>query len=224
MRGRITRARAARRRRRDRRRARLPEPAGQAELSVAAEPYTDVATHVRDELRRVVAAPRVSDPPRLAQETGAASATTSSGPTDMGRLFAPARGAAAAGADDAGAEQVLEQWLAAHEQIEARIRATIEARVRSPLVDLIRTFELTQRQWSTLDVRAAARDRSEPRAGLSLPRARPELPRARRPPARAARLRHAADALADGARSVAELAAAALPAARLSRRRSRATR
>ena len=30
------------------------------------------------------------------------------------------------------------------------IRATIEARVRSPLIDIIRMFKLTQRQWATL--------------------------------------------------------------------------
>src|SRR6185312_15262116 len=71
------------------------------------------------------------------------------GPEDMGRLFAQARGAGGS-EDDAGAQQVLDAWLAMHEQVEARIRATIASRVRSPLVDLIRVFELTPRQWSTL--------------------------------------------------------------------------
>src|SRR5262249_45704144 len=52
--------------------------------------------------------------------------------------------------DDSGASQVLEQWLDAHRRVEARIRATIEAKVSSPLVDVIRTFELTQRQWAVL--------------------------------------------------------------------------
>ncbi|MEO8699770.1 MAG: AAA family ATPase, partial [Kofleriaceae bacterium] len=45
---------------------------------------------------------------------------------------------------------MLEQWLAAHKACEARIRATVEAGVRSPLVDLIRVFALTPRQWSAL--------------------------------------------------------------------------
>jgi hypothetical protein len=85
----------------------------------------------------------------------------------MGRLFAAARGEAAA--DDSNASDVLEQWLAQHRLTEARIRATIErasaggavgaaaagdsaseSKARSPLADVIRIFELTPRQWSTL--------------------------------------------------------------------------
>ena len=72
------------------------------------------------------------------------------GPADMGRLFAAARGDVAADADDSGAELVLEQWLAQHNLTEARIRATIDGNVSSSLVDVIRTFDLTPRQWSTL--------------------------------------------------------------------------
>jgi hypothetical protein len=115
---------------------------------VAAEPYTDVATHVRDELRRVWL--RLEYQIRLGwrKDTGRTSEELV-GPEDMGRLFSLARGTAPA-PNDSGAEQVLEQWLAAHDATEARIRATIDARVRSPLVDVIRTFELSQRQWSTL--------------------------------------------------------------------------
>ncbi len=114
---------------------------------MAAEPYTDAATHVRDELRRVWL--RLEYQIRLGwrKETGLIG-DDQIGPEDMGRLFATARGTAAP--TDSGAEQVLEQWLAAHDQTEARIRATIEQRVHSPLVDLIRTFGLTQRQWATL--------------------------------------------------------------------------
>ena len=132
---------------------------------MAAEPYTDVATHVRDELRRAWL--RLEYQIRLGWREGASgdrSADDVVGPEDMGRLFAAARGAAPP-ADEAGATQVLEQWLALHEQTEARIRATIDARdplaagradprVRAdaaPVVDA--------------DVRAAARGRSEPRAG-----------------------------------------------------------
>src|SRR5690606_6169165 len=63
-------------------------------------------------------------------------------------------------------------------------------------------------------VRADARARPEPRAGLPLPRPRSELPQPRRPAAPAAPPRPTADPLDDGARSVAELAAVALPAAR----------
>lgn len=115
---------------------------------MAAEPYTDVATHVRDELRRVWL--RLEYQIRL----GWRKETTSVGeevvgPEDMGRMFSAARGAATPGGDT-GAETVLEQWLAAHQATEERIRATIQAGIRSPLVDIIKTFGLTQRQWATL--------------------------------------------------------------------------
>ena len=117
---------------------------------MAAEPYTDVASHVRDELRRAWL--RLEYQIRLGWRREVSAAKVGEDivtPDDMGRLFAQARGAAT-GADDAGAQQVLDAWLAMHEQVEDRIRATIAARVRSPLVDLIRVFELTARQWSTL--------------------------------------------------------------------------
>jgi hypothetical protein len=117
---------------------------------VTAEPYTDVATHVRDELRRAWL--RLEYQIRLGWRREATAAQVGEdivGPDDMGALFAQARGAAAPGADT-GAAQVLDNWLVAHEATEARIRATIDARLRSPLVDIIRTFELTARQWSTL--------------------------------------------------------------------------
>jgi hypothetical protein len=117
---------------------------------VTAEPYTDVATHVRDELRRAWL--RLEYQIRLGWRREVSAAKVGEdviGPEDMGALFAQARGASAAG-DDTGAAQVLESWLAVHEATEARIRATIDARLRSPLVDIIRTFELTARQWSTL--------------------------------------------------------------------------
>jgi len=117
---------------------------------MAAEPYTDVASHVRDELRRAWL--RLEYQIRLGWRREVSAAKVGEdvvGPDEMGRLFAQARGATT-GADDAGAQQVLDAWLAMHEQVEARIRATIAARVRSPLVDLIRVFELTARQWSTL--------------------------------------------------------------------------
>ena len=113
------------------------------------EPYTDVATHVRDELRRAWLRLEYEIRSTWRREATAAKVGEDVvGPDDMGRLFAQARGAAAT--EDAGAQQVLDTWLAMHEQVEGRIRATIAARVRSPLVDVIRTFELTARQWSTL--------------------------------------------------------------------------
>ncbi|HWO23417.1 MAG TPA: ATP-binding protein [Kofleriaceae bacterium] len=113
------------------------------------EPYTDVATHLRDELRRAWL--RVEYQVRLAWTKGRAAAVTDDviGPTEIGRLFAAARGETPTG-DDAGAATLLEQWLAAHKTCEARIRATVDANLRSPLVDLIRIFSLTPRQWSTL--------------------------------------------------------------------------
>ena len=119
---------------------------------MGAEPYTDVATHVRDELRRVwlrleyqIRAgwrPRVGDAGPATQSNGPL------GPDEMGRLFALARGAAPDASS--GAEEVLQQWMAAHAHVQARIDATLAAGVRSPLVDVIRTFELSERQWSTL--------------------------------------------------------------------------
>jgi hypothetical protein len=113
-----------------------------------AEPYTDVAAHLRDELRRAWL--RVEYQVRLGWTKGRAAVTDDLvGPTEIGRLFAAARGEAPAG-DDGGAAAVLEQWLAAHRACEARIQATVDANVRAPLVDLIRTFGLTPRQWSTL--------------------------------------------------------------------------
>ena len=191
---------------------------------MGAEPYTDVATHVRDELRRAWL--RLEYQIRLGWRKAdrASPAKTSSGPRTWAGC-SPPRAARPRPTTTAAPRQVLEQWLAVHAQIEARIRATIERAARvaarrpdphvrpdaAPVVDA--------------DVRAAARGRSEPRARLSLPRARLDLPRARRPAARAARLRHAADALADGARSVGELAAAALsPASTWRAARRRPTR
>jgi SpoVK/Ycf46/Vps4 family AAA+-type ATPase len=120
---------------------------GTDHAAMTAEPYTDVSAHMRDELRRVWL--RVEYQIRLGwrKESGLVGEDII-GPEDMGRLFAAARGATTAG--DSGAELVLEQWLAAHQATEARIRATIDAKIRSPLVDVIRTFGLTQRQWSAL--------------------------------------------------------------------------
>ena len=117
------------------------------------EPYRDAASHLRDELRRAWL--RVEYEVRLGWSRGAqpAAATTDVvGPTEIGRLFATARGER--GGDEAGAQQVLAQWLELHRAVEARIAASIAAslaaRARSPLVDLMRAFGLTPRQWSTL--------------------------------------------------------------------------
>src|SRR5262245_26421933 len=95
------------------------------------EPYTDVAAHLRDELRRAWL--RVEYQVRLAWTKGRTTAATDDvmGPTEIGRLFAAARGETPA-SDDAGAAALLEQWLAAHRACEARIRATVDANVRSP--------------------------------------------------------------------------------------------
>jgi AAA+ superfamily predicted ATPase len=115
---------------------------------MSAEPYADVAAHLRDELRRAWL--RIEYQVRLAWTKGRQAAPDDvMGPTEIGRLFAAARGDAAQ-ADDAGAQTLLDQWLLAHRNCEARIRATVDANVRSPLVDLIRTFGLTPRQWSSL--------------------------------------------------------------------------
>jgi hypothetical protein len=113
------------------------------------QPYPDVATHVRDELRRAWL--RVEYQIRLAWTKAPRSPEADHvvGPDDMGQLFAAARGEPIAN-EESGAPQVLEQWLEAHRRIEARIRATIDAKIASPLVELIRTFELSPRQWASL--------------------------------------------------------------------------
>ena len=116
-----------------------------------AQPYTDVTAHVRDELRRAWL--RVEYQIRTSwMRTPRTSDDLSSGPEDMGALFAAARGEPTTH-DESGAPQVLEQWLELHRRIEARIRTTLDAvgtGASSPLVELIRTFELTPRQWAAL--------------------------------------------------------------------------
>jgi hypothetical protein len=112
-------------------------------------PYTDVATHVRDELRRAWL--RVEYQIRSGWTRGGTTKLADEatvGPEDMGALFAVARGEQTT--DEAGANLILDQWIDTHRKVEARIKATIEQRVRSPLVDVIRVFELTARQWSAL--------------------------------------------------------------------------
>ena len=113
------------------------------------EPYTDVATHVRDELRRAWL--RLEYEIRIGwrREASAANiATDILGPEDMGRLFAQARGAPAS--DDAETRQVFDAWLAKYDEVEARIRATLDVGARMPLLQLRATFGLTARQWATL--------------------------------------------------------------------------
>jgi hypothetical protein len=118
---------------------------------VTAELYRDAASHLRDELRRAWL--RVEYEIRLGWargqlSSGAAPASDVVSPTDIGRLFAAARGER--GVDEAGAQAVLTQWLELHKTVEARIAASTAAKIRAPLIDLLRAFELTPRQWSTL--------------------------------------------------------------------------
>ena len=112
-------------------------------------PYPDAATHLRDELRRAWL--RVEYQIRAGwtrSGTSKLGGDATVGPEDMGALFAAARGEATA--DEAGAKHLLDQWLETHRRTEARIRATIEQRTHAPLIELIRVFGLTPRQWSTL--------------------------------------------------------------------------
>jgi SpoVK/Ycf46/Vps4 family AAA+-type ATPase len=120
-----------------------------------AEPYADAATHLRDELRRVWLRVEYQIRRGWARGTVARGADDDGPqvwtPGDVGRLFEVAHDdAARAGADDAGAAQVLERWLALHRSIDARTAATAAARTPIPLLELARRFELSPRQWATL--------------------------------------------------------------------------
>jgi len=115
-------------------------------MGAVAEPYADVAVHVRDELRRVWL--RLEYQIRLGWRRESGLTQDVIGPEDLGRLFSMARGMHEVA--DTGTEQLMKQWVAASELVEARIRATRAANVRSPLVDVIRTFDLSERQWATL--------------------------------------------------------------------------
>ncbi|HEY4181196.1 MAG TPA: ATP-binding protein [Kofleriaceae bacterium] len=115
------------------------------------QPYADVSEHLRDELRRAWL--RVEYQIRLGWTKGQAAQLASEdvvGPQDMGKLFAAARGEGEAANDEAGAQTILERWLDAHRTTEARIKATIAAGTKSPLIDILKTFKLTPRQWSVL--------------------------------------------------------------------------
>jgi hypothetical protein len=106
-----------------------------------AEPYTDVETHLRDELRRAWL--RVE---YLTRQMG--QKTEQIGTDDIAKLFAAAAGAKVS--DDESTTRALEQWRAKHEEVEERIAASIEQQIASPLVDIIRIFGLSSRQWGTL--------------------------------------------------------------------------
>ncbi|MBA3541306.1 MAG: AAA family ATPase [Deltaproteobacteria bacterium] len=115
------------------------------------EPYADVAVHLRDELRRAWL--RVEYQIRLGWTKAPAAEVAEEaavGPADIGRLFAAARGERPPTGDDAGAATVLAQWLELHRMVEGKLRSAIDAKARSPLLDLISTFDLTPRQWATL--------------------------------------------------------------------------
>jgi hypothetical protein len=114
---------------------------------VSAEPYADAASLLRDELRRAwlrveyqIRLGWSREPPQLATDTVT--------PTDIGKLFAAARGEVTA--DDTGAAAVLEQWLAVHRAVETRLAATVAGGGRLPILELLRAFQLTPRQWSAL--------------------------------------------------------------------------
>ena len=114
------------------------------------QPYASIGEHVGDELRRVWL--RVEYQIRLGWTKGQPTHLGDEaiiGPEDMGRIFAAARGETPAADDESGAQTVFAQWLEAHREIEARLRATVEART-STLAELIRVFRLTPRQWATL--------------------------------------------------------------------------
>lgn len=120
-----------------------------------AEPYTDANAHLRDELRRVWL--RVEYQIRRGWSRGTVARNDGEDspsvyrPEDIGRLFDAAQSDhLRAGGDDAGAQEILNRWLELHRSIEERLKASRDARVRIPLIQLQRTFELGPRQWATL--------------------------------------------------------------------------
>jgi hypothetical protein len=115
-------------------------------------PYTDVATHLRDELQRAWLRIEYQIRAGWRNEVSVASGRVQNVVLDrdeVAKLFVSWRGHAAS-ENVAGAEQALKLWLEDHAHVEARIQATLEATQRSPLVELIRVFGLSQRQWATL--------------------------------------------------------------------------
>jgi hypothetical protein len=120
-----------------------------------AEPYTDATAHLRDELRRVWL--RVEYQIRRGWARGTVARTEGDDgpavyrPEDIGRLFEAAQSDhARTGGDDAGAGEILRRWLELHRTVEEKLAASRDARVRIPLIQLQRTFELGPRQWATL--------------------------------------------------------------------------
>ncbi|HSD86883.1 MAG TPA: ATP-binding protein [Kofleriaceae bacterium] len=111
--------------------------------------YADVAEHLRDELRRAWL--RVEYQIRLGWgKAGEIQTTEAVTPADIARMFATARTGAPVATDESGAQKVLDEWLAVHRTVETKLREAAQAKVRSPLLDLITTFDLTPRQWATL--------------------------------------------------------------------------
>jgi hypothetical protein len=121
-----------------------------------AQPYADAASHLRDELRRVWLRVEYQIRRGWARGTVARTEDAEGGPAvfrpdDIGRLFEAAQeDHARSGAADSGAAEILNRWLELHRTIEDRIAASRDARTRVPLIQLVRTFELTPRQWATL--------------------------------------------------------------------------
>jgi SpoVK/Ycf46/Vps4 family AAA+-type ATPase len=124
---------------------------------VSAEPYPDVASHLRDELRQAWL--RVEYQIRVAWGRGLGSKPPEEGqpqvwtPDQMGELFLAARSeylGQTPESNDAGAGQILELWLKQVRTVEARVRATLASGRSFPLIELVRAFRLTPRQWATL--------------------------------------------------------------------------
>ncbi|MEO8703535.1 MAG: ATP-binding protein [Kofleriaceae bacterium] len=118
------------------------------------EPYPDASTHLRDELRRVWL--RVEYEIRRGWSRGTIERGADDAavwrPDDLGKLFAAASDEwARTSQDDAGAGQILERWLEFSRTVDARIEATFTANTRIPLLDVARAFDLTRRQWATLN-------------------------------------------------------------------------
>src|SRR5258706_8754806 len=119
-----------------------------------AEPYADVADHLRDELRRTWL--RVELAIRAAWSRASGERTDDVDykwtPELVGKLFKAADDSyhRRAPSADSGAGTAYQKWLRFDREVDSRIQATIEEGRVLPLIHLASSFRLTATQWATM--------------------------------------------------------------------------